>query len=65
MGNVTSLNLANNLLIEVPVESLEYMPKLRTLSLGGNKIKALRDNDLKVRSIMFTNLRSLTNNLFS
>lgn len=54
MGNVTSLNLANNLLIEVPVESLDYMPKLRTLSLGGNKIQALRDNDLKVRSIILT-----------
>jgi len=48
MGNVTSLNLADNLLYEVPAQSLEYMPKLRTLTLGGNQIKALRANDLKV-----------------
>lgn len=48
MGNVTALNLADNLLYEVPVQSLEYMPKLRSLTLGGNQIKALRDNDLKV-----------------
>ncbi|XP_065332708.1 insulin-like growth factor-binding protein complex acid labile subunit [Cloeon dipterum] len=47
MDSVAYLNLANNLLTTVPTDSLLHMPRLKTLSLGGNKIQELRETDFK------------------
>ncbi|KAF4518321.1 hypothetical protein B566_EDAN009109 [Ephemera danica] len=47
MGNVTFLNMADNLLTEVPVAALSHLDHLRTLSLVGNRISTLNDEDLK------------------